>query len=42
MDVLSDDDCTDGFPGNIDYVPDNLDICVRDDNYGGDTQICYV
>ena len=42
MDVLSEEDCTDGVPGNVDMVPDNLDICVRDDNHGGDTQICFV
>ena len=42
MDVLSEADCTDGVPGNDDVVPDNLDICVRDDNHGGDTQICFV
>ena len=42
MDVLSDEDCTDGVPGNDDVVPNNLDICVRDDNHGGDTQICIV
>ena len=40
MDVLSDQGCTDGW--GSDLVPNNLDICVRDDNHGGDTQICLV
>ena len=40
MDVLSDADCTAGWGSDV--VPNNLDICVRDDNFGGDTQICYV
>ena len=40
MNVLSDQECTDGWGSDI--VPNNLDICVRDDDFGGDTQICYV
>ena len=40
MDVLSDSECTQGWGSDV--VPDNLDICVRDDNFGDNTQICYV
>ena len=40
MNVLSDQECTAGWGSDI--VPNNLDICVRDDDFGGDTQICYV